>query len=238
MKSKTLTISGAGACSVSRIRSIDRLRRHRQLPRRPGFTLVELLAVLGIVGLLAGIGMTAMQHIGRATALGGGARQFADHITMARNYAVANSRYLYLVVATQDTTNAQENAYTTYGFCVADSPTNSLQAARSTTNVIYIEDLQRLPRGVVFDSGTTNNVPLKAVSFPTDGTNLVLTTAWVVTFTPNGQVLPLSRRPKFTLYEGVVDGSTLQPMRTGTSSNSYSIEINSLVGKPVITKTP
>lgn len=200
------------------------------------FSLVELLVVLSIIGALAGMGLTAMQHIGRATALGSGVRQFADHINMARNYAVTNSRYLYLVIATRDTTNALENAYTTYGVCVADSPDVALQAAQSTTNVIYVEDLQRLPRGVIFDSSETNNVESKLVSFPADGTNLTVTTSWVVTITPNGQILPLSRRPRFVLYEGVLNPTTLKPMPTGVSTNRYMVEINSLIGKPLVTK--
>jgi prepilin-type N-terminal cleavage/methylation domain-containing protein len=203
-----------------------------------GFTLVELLTALVIIGLLAGLGLAAMEHIGRANALASGARQFADHINMARNYAVANSRYLHLVVATADTTNAQTLAYTAYGFCVADALDSAMQAAQGTTNVLYVEDLQYLPRGVVFDNAGTNNVGSTTIAFPADGTNLTLTTAWVVTFTPNGQVLPLSRRPRFVLYEGVVDPSTLQPIRTGVSSNQYQIEINTLIGKPSVTKQP
>lgn len=201
------------------------------------YTLTELIVVIGIIGALAGIGITATHHIGHATALSSGARQFANHVNMARNYAVANSKYLYLVVATSQTTNAQQYAYSAYGFCVADSP-SALQAVASTINVVYVEDLQFLPRGVVFDSSGTNNVVSTTVSFPVDGTNLAVTTAWVVTITPNGQITPLSRRPRFILYEGAVNPATLQPMPTGVNSNRYVVEVNTLTGKPLVTKEP
>lgn len=215
---------------------ITRIKNKATLTRARAFTLVEMLMVLTIITILAGLGLTAMQHIGRATALASGVRQFADYINMARNYAVANSQYLYLVIATKDTTNAQENAYTTYGICAADPSPVTIQALNNTTNVVYVEELQRLPRGVVFDSGETNNVETKIVSFPTNGTNLVLTSSWVITITPNGQILPLSRRPRFVLYEGVVNPKTLLPVPTGVSTNRYTVEINSLIGKPVVTK--
>src|SRR5690242_1623216 len=60
------------------------------------FTLVELLVVIVIIGMLAGLGLSAMHHIGRATALQSAARQFANDVNMARNYAVSNSKYVYL----------------------------------------------------------------------------------------------------------------------------------------------
>ena len=212
----------------------------RRSSRSSAFTLVELLVVLMIIGILAGMGITAMQHIGRSTALSSGVRQFANSINMARNYAIVNSTYLYLVVATKDTiTNSTDYAYTAYGFCTP-VPTSSITAARDTIKVVYVEEIQYLPKGVVFDNGGTNNVVQQNVSFPAPGggTNLWTTWAWVVEFTPNGQMFPLYKRPTFTLYEGVVNAATYLPMRTGVSTNGYRIEINPLIGKPIVTKFP
>lgn len=200
------------------------------------FTLVELLTVLVIIGIIAGLGLTAMNHIGRAQALQSGARQFANDITMARQYAIVNSTYLYLVVATRDTTNAVEYPYSSYGFCVPVSGSVT-SAVNSNAEVAYIDDIRYLPKGVVFDTNTVfTDSSDDTISFPNDGT--AQQKAWIVTFTPNGQIEPLARRPSFTLIEGIFDTTTSYPKRTGVSTNQYRIEINSLIGKPIVTKLP
>jgi len=218
----------------SPVRNLPLNSRHSTLDSC--FTLVELLVVIVIIGLLAGMGLTAMQHIGRAQALNSGARQFANDLTMARQYAVVNSTYLYLVVATTNTvTNSTDYAYTAYGFCVPVQVNNVYtQALNSTVNVKYIEDIRYLPRGVVFGTNTSG-ISSSSISFPADGSNT--TSAWVVTFTPNGQVLPISIRPSFYLYEGALNSSRL-PFRTSSSTNFYSVEINPLIGKPIVSRYP
>src|SRR5439155_21981506 len=164
---------------------------------------------LVLIGLLAGLGLTAMHHIGRAQALNSGARQFANEITMARQYAIVNSTYLYLVVATDATTNSVDYPYTAYGFCTPVTTTNNytnavnpLASGTTIPNAKYIEDIRYLPKGVVFGTNTSGVSSSYSVSFPDDGTNAK--PALVVTFTPNGQVLPVSIRPSFYLYEGVI----------------------------------
>jgi prepilin-type N-terminal cleavage/methylation domain-containing protein len=212
-------------------RRIEETGKRRQSASCFSFTLVELLVVLVIICILAGMGLVAMQHIGRATALSGGARQFANHINMARNYAIANRAEVCLVVANNLTTTDPSYPYSAYGFCVSFQSNN-------ITCFRYIDDIQFLPRGVVItnlENGT--DITSKPVSFPNDGC-ANLTPAWFVQFKQNGQLTSLTQRPVFTMVEGIYDPTTSQPKVTGVSSNSYQIAINPLIGKPMVLKKP
>src|SRR5260221_14702314 len=93
-------------------------------PRKDWFTLIEMLTVLVIIGVLASITLTAMHNIGRATALHSASRQIADQINKARNYALVNGTYVYMVVATDQTTTDPSFPFTTFGFCVSTNPTS------------------------------------------------------------------------------------------------------------------
>src|SRR5689334_20062826 len=116
--------------------------------RKDGFTLVEMLTVLTIVAILASITLTAMHNIGRATALHSASRQIADQINKARNYALANGTYVYMVVATSQTTTDPSFPFTTFGFCVS-AVTNVSNVGNALSNVRYVEPIQYLPPGVV-----------------------------------------------------------------------------------------
>jgi len=78
-----------------------------------------MLTVLAIVGILASITLTAMHNIGRATALHSASRQIADQINKARNTALADGKYVYMVVATSQTSTDPTYPFTTFGFCEA-----------------------------------------------------------------------------------------------------------------------
>src|ERR1017187_10152356 len=84
-------------------------------PRKDGFTLIEMLVVLVIIGVLTGITLSAMHNIGRSTALHSASRQIADQINKARNYALVNGTYVYMVVATDQTTSSPNYPFTAFG---------------------------------------------------------------------------------------------------------------------------
>ena len=194
-----------------------------------GFTLIEMLTVLVIVAILAGITITAMHNVGRSTALHTASRQLADQINKARNYALANGTYVYMVVATDQTTPTDPNyPFTSFGFCVS-AVTNPANIGSALSNVRYVENIQRLPTGTVF-SNYVANVGSANVSFPNSGS--ITHPAWVVTFTASGQILPLMRTPQFIVQRGSYDPTTKKPIRT--EPNYDKIEINTLIGKPIV----
>ena len=58
----------------------------RRFSNHTGFTLVELLAVIIIIGLLIAVSVPSLSRITQANALSNGTRQFSDQVAMARTY--------------------------------------------------------------------------------------------------------------------------------------------------------
>ena len=65
--------------------------------RALAFTLIELLVVIGIIALLATIGIGAIRGFSATNVVAAGNRQLLDDINMARNYALAQRTTVYMV---------------------------------------------------------------------------------------------------------------------------------------------
>lgn len=199
---------------------------------------MELLTVLVVIGIIAGLGVTAMNHIGRAQALQNGARQFANDLNLARNFALVNNSKVCLLVATYETTNSLDYAYISYAFVTnaLSMSYDEMKLATHLTNVTYIEDVKYLPRGVVFQSNAPPAVMTKQVNFPREESSA--RPVWCVIFTGDGQIQPFKDRPAFNIVEGFVDPNNFKTIATGSVTNGYKIEINPLIGKPSVIKLP
>ncbi|SDU02698.1 prepilin-type N-terminal cleavage/methylation domain-containing protein [Verrucomicrobium sp. GAS474] len=79
------------------------LRFRASSPRR-GFSLVELLTVLAIVGLLAAIVLPGLLSIQRARALSVASSDIASLLEQARTHAMANNTYVYVGLFEADAT--------------------------------------------------------------------------------------------------------------------------------------
>ena len=66
-------------------------------PNRNGFTLVELLAVLAIIGLIAALSLPALKGFGKSNTLATTSRQLLDDLSHARQLALKNRSTVYLV---------------------------------------------------------------------------------------------------------------------------------------------
>jgi prepilin-type N-terminal cleavage/methylation domain-containing protein len=66
------------------------VRNRQRSCRRSGFTLIEMLAVLVIIGVFVVIALPAFNNLSRSAALPGALRQIANEASMARQYAITH----------------------------------------------------------------------------------------------------------------------------------------------------
>lgn len=206
--------------------------------KHSGFTLVELLAVVVIIGLMITISIPSLHRITVASALGSGTRQFSDQVAMARTYALVNAQDVYLVVAYHDTwaantTLSNTYCYVAYGFCVsAVSPL--LRSVAPLSKVSYIDAIQYLPPGAVF-CDQVSNITNSLVPFP-NSTNTPVA-VWCVKINKYGQIPPLASPPQLSLMQGFVSGYGAATLPQGTFRGTNTVTINPLTGKAMVTKS-
>lgn len=124
-------------------------------PHQAGFSLVELLVVLGIIAVMSTVAIPAIARYTRNYRIRGAAQQVAGEIGAARTKAIARNTNLgVLFVALTDST---------YRWVMQDDPASpGIQQPLSTLLALpaQVGPLQTLPSGVRFDgaSATTSAI--------------------------------------------------------------------------------
>jgi len=126
-------------------------------PNRTGFTLVELLTVVAIMGILAGVAAVSLRGL-RAPALASAANQVASALKMTRQMAVGSGRRMYMVVPTRTITElGATNLFRSYAIFEEVRPGEDISIPSGSyintgNESIFVArtDWRTLPEGVIF----------------------------------------------------------------------------------------
>jgi prepilin-type N-terminal cleavage/methylation domain-containing protein len=123
------------------------VRNRQRSYRRSGFTLIEMLAVLVIIGVFVVIALPAFTNLNRSAALPGALRQIANEASLARQYAITHRVQTELKI------------------------TNTCDAVSVLTNGSPVDKWNYLPVGtVVFFDPAIPNLVTNVFFTPTGGT--------------------------------------------------------------------
>jgi len=229
------TRSGFRTFKPSHIKTLRSSARFTETERsRAAFTLVELLAVIGIMGLLAAVGVPALKGLtgsgGRKQALS----QLMGALEIARNTAISTGTNAAVIFP--DSTFASGDAYKYRSMAVV-----AWNATNSATPATMVGSWIVLPQGVAFFPNS-----LKTANLPT-ATNIsvrILTTPITASFpgvvfqSDGGLSEDLSPKPTngIAFFEGTVTGTTTTP--TSKMTNFETVRLTRYTGRTLPTLAP
>lgn len=122
--------------------------------RRGGFTLVELLVVVAIMGMLLVLALPAFEAMGRRS-LSSASPSLMSTLRLARQYAITHRKYVWVVFPDKDALNytgAEANMALRAYAVIAGDANNRPDA--------YVSEWRYLPQGIYFnpDTALANNV--------------------------------------------------------------------------------
>lgn len=189
-----------------------------------GFTLVELLTVIGIIVLLMALVMPAMNGIKGGTDLKSATTEISGTLEQARAYAMANNTFVYVGFQEVDVSKADSATPQTSGTgrlavaVVASKDGTRFPTSALTTNIVAISKLQRFenlhmgPPATTIARPTQNNVLVsdgsidlaaEAFSWPLGGTAKYKFKR-VIEFDPQGVPRPPQGSPSKGWTETIV----------------------------------
>ena len=205
-----------------------------QHSRRPtaAFTLVELLAVIGIMGLLAAVGVPALKGLtgsgGRKQALS----QVMGALEIARNTAISTGTNAAVIFP--DNTFASGDAYKYRSMAVvAWNPTNTNLPTTMVGSWIVLPQGVALFPNSISALPTTTNISVRILTTP-----LTASFHGVVFQSDGGLSEDLSQKPTngISFFEGTVTGST--PNNNSKMTNFETVRLTRYTGRTLPTLAP
>lgn len=191
--------------------------------RRGAFTLIEMLLVVGIIGLMLGIAIPFFQGIGQGTRLDAATRELHYTLLFARQHAITRRERVFVVFPNTDTAvpGVSVAAYRSYAVC--------------TTNE-FIREWAFLPPEVVFDPnypnpGSANNL-FRNASYRTANPSLWSGNQPALVFRTDGSLDLRTRYPEIALGQGQVLAAGEEPFLPGPTRNK--IQVYGFTGMPQV----
>lgn len=132
-------------------------------PRAPGFSLVELLVVVAIMGLLAGTAAISLRGL-RSPALASAANEVASALKLARQQAISSRKRSIVLFPIATNALLTNNAFRCYAIFEEVSPgdvssdgTVTNDATSTQARLVPRTDWRILPEGVVFCNLATSD---------------------------------------------------------------------------------
>ena len=193
--------------------------RNRSSSARTGFTLVELLVVIGVIALMMALVMPAFRGFGRSASMNSSVAQIRTAMSLSRQWAITQNRPVQIQFATSNTVSGLSGeawrAFRSFAVFVRTN-TTPLQG-------FYLKEWTALPPGVVITpdtsffpgSGHGDNVVaagrVATTRFPfVNSANLVQVRA--IEFLPSGAIG--SGNAEVYLAEGFVETNGVLSVRT------------------------
>lgn len=134
--------------------------------RKQAFTLIELIVVMGIVGILAAGGLAAFTLTAKSGRVDQAREIVSTAVRSARSYAVSNNRNVLLVFNTNQSLHSKR-----------DERCNRAMAVYDPIEKDYVTDWMNIPAGVFIDSGFGLMTSTKQIAY--EGGNVQMPWIWI-----------------------------------------------------------
>jgi len=191
--------------------------------RTNGFTLIEMLTVIVIIGIVVGLSIPAVENLMKSGGLNAAARQVTNTLNLARQYAITHRVNACVVFPYSGTTPVSSQAPNYLSYAVL---TNNPNIGPNSWG--YVGKWESLPIGVVFIKNTAvlgalDSLPTISAPFPS-GLGPSVSLAYIG-FTPTGAALQTAT---LTYQEGLING--LGAPQT-TSANAATNTVDNIIGR-------